>query len=94
MLDRRRWTTRDELCSAIVTWIERTYYRRRRRQAARGRLTAIEYEIIMTPPATLAAFTGSCSSPPSLRSPRVGERSQIGHLLAARPTSANSAYHR
>jgi transposase InsO family protein len=54
VLDRRRWTTRDELRIAIVTWIERTYHRRRR-QAALGRLTPIEYEITMTPPATLAA---------------------------------------
>jgi transposase InsO family protein len=54
VLDRRRWTTRDELRIAIVTWIERTYHRRRR-QVALGRLTPIEYEIINTPPATLAA---------------------------------------
>jgi transposase InsO family protein len=39
---------------AVVTWIERTYHRRRR-QAALGRLTPVEYEIIMTPQATLAA---------------------------------------
>jgi transposase InsO family protein len=54
VLDRRRWQTRDELRIAIVTWIERTYHRRRR-QAALGRLTPIEYETIMTPPATQAA---------------------------------------
>jgi transposase InsO family protein len=54
VLDRRRWTSRDELRIAIVTWIERTYHRRRR-QAALGRLTPIEYETIMTPPATQAA---------------------------------------
>ena len=54
VLDRRRWATRGELRIAIVTWIERTYHRRRR-QATLGRLTPIEYEIIMTPPATLAA---------------------------------------
>jgi putative transposase len=53
-LDRRRWDSRDELRIAIVTWIERTYHRRRR-QAALGRLTPIEYEMIMTPPATQAA---------------------------------------
>jgi hypothetical protein len=29
VLDRRRWTSRDELRIAIVTWIERTYHRRR-----------------------------------------------------------------
>ncbi len=39
---------------AIVTWIERTYHRRRR-QAALGRLTPIEYETIMTTPAAQAA---------------------------------------
>jgi putative transposase len=54
VLDRRRWDSRDELRIAIVTWIERTYHRRRR-QAALGRLTPIEYETIMTPPVTLAA---------------------------------------
>src|SRR3954465_8210721 len=54
VLNRRRWTTRDELRIAIVTWIERTYHRRRR-QAALGRLTPIEYEIIMTPHAREAA---------------------------------------
>jgi len=54
VLDRRRWTTRDELRIAIVTWIERTYHRRRR-QAALGRLTPIEYETIMTPKTALAA---------------------------------------
>jgi putative transposase len=54
VLDRRRWNNRDELRIAIVTWIERTYHRRRR-QAALGRLTPIEYEMINTPAATLAA---------------------------------------
>jgi putative transposase len=47
VLDRQRWTTRDDLRIAIITWIERTYHRRRR-QAALGRLTPIEYETIMT----------------------------------------------
>lgn len=54
VLDRQRWTTRDELRIAIVTWIERTYHRRRR-QAALGRLTPIEFETIMTNPAAQAA---------------------------------------
>jgi len=54
VLDRHRWMTRDELRVAIVTWIERTYHRRRR-QATLGRLTPIEYEIIMTNPAAQAA---------------------------------------
>ncbi len=38
---------------AIVRWIERTYHRHR--QARLGRLTPIEYEIIMKPAATIAA---------------------------------------
>jgi putative transposase len=54
VLDRRTWATRDELRIAIVTWIERTYHRRRR-QAALGRLTPVEYELIMTTTATQAA---------------------------------------
>jgi transposase InsO family protein len=54
ILNRRTWTTRDELRTAIVTWIERTYHRRRR-QTGLGRLTPIEYEAIMTTPASQAA---------------------------------------
>jgi transposase InsO family protein len=54
VLNRRRWETRDELRIAIVTWIERTYHRRRR-QDALGRLTPIEFETIMTPTAARAA---------------------------------------
>ncbi len=54
VLNRRRWATRDELRIAIVTWIERTYHRRRR-QARLGRLTPIEYETINAPQAALAA---------------------------------------
>ncbi len=53
VLDRQRWRTREELRIAIVTWIERTYHRRRR-QHALGRLTPIEYETIITPAATAA----------------------------------------
>ena len=54
VLNRRSWATRDELRTAIVTWIERTY-NRRRRQAALGRLTPVEFEAIMSTPAALAA---------------------------------------
>ncbi len=54
VLDRRRWDTREQLRIAIVTWIERTYHRRRR-QLALGRLTPIEFEAIMTTPACQAA---------------------------------------
>jgi transposase InsO family protein len=54
VLDRQPWRTREQLRIAIVTWIERTYHRRRR-QASLGRLTPIEFEAIMTPTATQAA---------------------------------------
>jgi transposase InsO family protein len=53
VLNRKRWHTREELRIAIITWIERTYHRRRRQQAL-GRLTPIEYETIMTPAANAA----------------------------------------
>jgi putative transposase len=54
VLDRRAWTSRQQLRTAIVTWIERTYHRRRH-QRGLSRLTPIEYETIMTPPASQAA---------------------------------------
>ncbi|MEV7995362.1 IS3 family transposase [Streptomyces sp. NPDC086077] len=54
VLDRRAWATRQELLIARVTWIERTYHRRRR-QRRLARLTPVEYETIMTPAAALAA---------------------------------------
>ena len=54
VLNTKRWDTREELRIAIVTWIERTYHRRRR-QVALGRLTPVEYEAIMTPLITAAA---------------------------------------
>ena len=54
VLDRRRWNTRQELRTAIVVWIERTYHRRRR-QARLGGLTPIEYETIISPATPRAA---------------------------------------
>jgi putative transposase len=54
VLNRQTWDSRDQLRIAIVTWIERTYHRRRR-QTALGRLTPIEYELIMSQTATQAA---------------------------------------
>jgi len=54
VLNRGTWHSRQELRIAIVTWIERTYHRRRR-QATLGRLTPVEYETIMTTPAAQAA---------------------------------------
>lgn len=54
VLDRQCGATREQLRIANVTWIERTYHRRRR-QDALGRLTPIEYELIMTTPGLQAA---------------------------------------
>lgn len=45
----KTWLTREELHLAIVTWIERTYHRRRR-QRALGKLTPIEFETIYSVP--------------------------------------------
>jgi transposase InsO family protein len=45
VLDQRKtWQTRSELRYAIVTWIERSYHRRRR-QRALGKLTPVEFEL-------------------------------------------------
>jgi putative transposase len=47
VLNRRRsWATRQDLRLAIVTWIEKTYHRRRR-QDRLGRLTPVEYETLL-----------------------------------------------
>lgn len=54
VLNRRAWATREELRIAIVTWIERTYHRRRR-QDRLGRLTPVEFETMMTKTMALAA---------------------------------------
>jgi putative transposase len=43
VLNQRRWETREELRLAIITWIERTYHRRRRERGL-GNLTPIEFE--------------------------------------------------
>ena len=53
VLDRQRWATRDDLRLAMITWIEKTYHRRRR-QRRLGRLTPIEFELLHTPVATAA----------------------------------------
>jgi len=46
VLNRRRWATRHDLRLAIVTWIEKTYHRRRR-QDTLGRLTPVEFETLI-----------------------------------------------
>jgi putative transposase len=54
VLNRRGWATRQQLRIVVVTWIERSYHRRRR-QTRLARLTPIEFESMMTPPASQAA---------------------------------------
>jgi putative transposase len=47
VLDRKRWTTREDLAYEIVYWIEHTY-NRRRRQRGLGKLTPVEFELAFT----------------------------------------------
>lgn len=53
VLNRQRWETREQLRLAIITWIEKTYHRRRR-QRSLGRLTPIEFELLHDQAATAA----------------------------------------
>jgi putative transposase len=53
VLDRHRWSSRDDLAVAVITWIEKTY-NRRRRQRALGKLTPIEFETLHQPTAAAA----------------------------------------
>jgi putative transposase len=54
VVNRRCCDTREQLRIDIVTWIGRSYHRRRR-QLGLGRLTPIEDEAIMATPAHPAA---------------------------------------
>lgn len=54
ILDQRKWATREQLRLAIITWIEANYHRKRR-QRGLGKLTPVEYEAIIDPPAAIAA---------------------------------------
>lgn len=54
VLDRRRWQSFAQLRLSIVSWIERTYHRRRR-QARLGRLTPVEFEMVQSVQAAAAA---------------------------------------
>lgn len=68
-LNTRRWETREQLRLAIVTWIERTYHRRRR-QRALGKTTPTEFETIYWPARGLKHHTRSVNqtfSSPLLR---------------------------
>ena len=65
VLDRRVWDTRESLRVAIVTWIERTYHRRRRQVRLR-RLTPVEYETMMSVTTTSAAGRNETRAPLSV----------------------------
>ena len=54
VLNQKPWATRDELATAIIIWIERTY-NRRRRQRRLGKLTPVEYELVLHQTAAQAA---------------------------------------
>lgn len=54
VLNRRRWACFEQLRLAIVTWIERTYHRRRC-QARLGWLTPVEFEMVQSTHAATAA---------------------------------------
>jgi transposase InsO family protein len=88
VLDRRTWPTRQQLRTAIVTWIERTYHRRRR-QRSLSRLTPIEYETIMIPPASQAAYLKP--SPIGAADPL---DNWLEHYNTARSHSASEETHR
>jgi len=60
VLDRQRWATREQLRLAIITWIERTYHRRRR-QRSLGKLTR----------SSLRCSTNRSHSRPEVHTPRV-----------------------
>ena len=53
LLDRRSWTTRHELATAIFEWIE-AFYNPVRRHSALDYLSPIEYERLHTSTATAA----------------------------------------
>ena len=77
VLDRRSsWATREELSVAIVTWIERTY-NRRRRQRGLGRLTPVEFELLLVRPTSPSSLTehNLCQPKPGQTQPPVHARS-------------------
>ena len=45
VLNRHAWPTREELRLAMITWIEKSYHRRRR-QRRLGKLTPVEFEVV------------------------------------------------
>lgn len=54
VLDRKVWSTRQELRLAIVAWVEGKYHRKRR-QRGLGKLTPVEFEVVNVGSVALAA---------------------------------------
>lgn len=54
VLDRKSWASRSELRLAIVAWIEGKYHRKRR-QRRLGKLTPVEFEMVMMETVAIAA---------------------------------------
>jgi len=54
VLNRHTWRSREDLTVAIISWIETTYHRRRRRRGL-GRMTPIEFETAITGHTAIAA---------------------------------------
>ena len=62
VLNRHSWAPRDELRITIVTWIERTYHRRRH-QARLGKFTPVELEAIMNRSLALSDWLSTVNYP-------------------------------
>lgn len=77
VLDRRRWDTRERLRIVIVTWIERTYHRRRRQAGPSGRVTE--------------TVTYSCSRPKYPVWPASGHRTLTPVIRAVLVAAASAA---
>lgn len=94
VLNRRRWATREDLRSAIVTWIERTYHRRRR-QDRLGRLTPIEYgnhhDHSGRTRRLRPTVTDSCSRPVGLGVTGAAHTSMIAHKRSGIPPDGRPA---
>ena len=70
VMNKKRWSTRQELRMEIVAWIKRTYHRRHR-QRRHGRLTPIEFEIVNTHAAHAARKTQNKMSQPDRQQTRL-----------------------
>ena len=84
VLNRQTWATRDDLRIAIVTWIERTY-NRRRRQRSLGKLTPVEYELALTTQHQPTVWRAELSLRSPLRESRCTTCSPLDASIDAEP---------